>query len=155
MSTINDPRFPRDQAPEEARPQVVQEEIIPLAEETLSVRKQTVETGKVRVRTVLQERQEIAQADIFRHAVLVERVPIDREIDEVPAPWEDGDVLVVPIVEEILVVEKRLMLREELRVHRRREVEHVEQPITLRSTEALIERQSLTKAAGTGEVKPR
>jgi uncharacterized protein (TIGR02271 family) len=132
---------------------VVQEETLPLAEENLVLQRRTVETGTVRVRTVLQSREEVARAEIYRQAVSVEHVPINREIDEVPTPWEDGDILVIPVVEEILVVEKRLILREEVRVRRRREVDHIEQPVTLRTMEALVERHAVgaTPARSTDE----
>ena len=132
---------------------VVQEETLPLAEENLVLQRRTVETGTVRVRTVLQSREEVARAEIYRQAVSVEHVPINREIDEIPTPWEDGDTLVIPIVEEVLVVEKRLILREEVRVRRRREVDHIEQPVTLRTMEALVERHGVgtTAARTTGE----
>ena len=131
----------------------VQEETLPLAEENLVLQRRTVETGTVRVRTVLQSREEVARAEIYRQAVSVEHVPINREIDEAPTPWEDGDVLVIPVVEEILVVEKRLILREEVRVRRRREVDHIEQPVTLRTMEALVERHGVnaTPARATDE----
>ncbi|PSJ38074.1 DUF2382 domain-containing protein [Allosphingosinicella deserti] len=121
---------------------VIEEQIIPLVEESLAIERRTVETGTVRVRTVLQTREEVARADIYRQAVSIEHVPINREISEVPEPWEDGEVLVIPVVEEVLVVEKRLMLREEIRVTRARQVDKVEQPVALRSMEAVVERQS-------------
>lgn len=135
-----------DAAAQRATPDVVEERTLPLVEESLVTQRRTVETGTVRVRTVMQQREEVARAEIYRQAVSVEHVPINREIDEVPAPWEEGDVLVIPVVEEILVVEKRLILREEVRVRRRREVDHIEQPISLRAMEALVERHGL--AAG-------
>jgi len=127
---------------------VAEEQVLPLVEENLVVNRRTVETGTVRVRTVLEQREELARADIYRHQVTVEHVPINREIDEVPTPWEDGDVLVIPVVEEVLVVEKRLILREEIRVGRRREIEHVEQPVTLRSMQALVERHERPSEPG-------
>ena len=120
---------------------IVEEQVLPLVEETLTTQRRTVETGTVRVRTVLQQREELARAEIYRHAVSIEHVPINREIDEVPEPWEDGDVLVIPVIEEVLVVEKRLMLREEVRVRRERRADLVEQPVTLRSMEAVVERR--------------
>ena len=123
---------------------LVEEQVLPLVEETLATHRRTVETGTVRVRTVLQQREEIARAEIYRHAVSVEHVPINREIDVVPEPWEDGDVLVIPVVEEVLVVEKRLMLREELRVRRHREVDQIAQPVSLRSMQAVVERRGRT-----------
>ena len=129
------------------------EQVLPLVEENIETHRRTVETATVRVRTVLQTREEVARADIYRHAVSVEHVPINREIDEIPLPWEDGDVLVIPVVEEILVVEKRLVLKEELRVRRRREIDHVEQPVTLRSMEAIVERHALNSGSTAGERK--
>ena len=135
-------------------PDGLREEVLPLVEENLTIHKRTVETGVVRVRTVVQEREELARADLYRHAVSVERVPINREIDTVPAPWEEGDLLVIPVVEEVVVIEKRLILREEIRVQRRREVETVEQPVRLRSVQALVEREGAAaspRAPLTGE----
>lgn len=134
---------------------VVEERSLPLVEESLVTQRRTLETGTVRVRTVMQQREEVARAEIYRQAVSVEHVPINREIDEVPAPWEDGDVLVIPVVEEILVVEKRLILREEVRVRRRREVDHVEQPISLRAMEALVERHGVAAGPSRSDEGPR
>jgi stress response protein YsnF len=45
-------------------------------------------------------------------------VPVGRVVSERTQPYQDGDVLVVPIYEEQVVVTKRLLLREELRVRR-------------------------------------
>lgn len=157
MANIGDPRPSDDRAalatPHDGAARTIEEQVLPLVEESLSLNRRTVETGKVLVKTILNQRKEIAKADIYRHAVSVEHVPINREIDEVPAPWEDGDVLVIPVVEEVLVVEKRLILREELRVTRRKEIDHIEQPVLLRSMEALVERHGVapsTSASGTG-----
>jgi uncharacterized protein (TIGR02271 family) len=113
---------------------------IPLVEEDLSVDVREVETGRVRIRTLVDEHVELARADLARDRVEVERVPVGREVDEVPAVREEGDTLIVPVVEEILVVEKRLYLREELRLTRRRTVEPFEAPVTLRRTRAVVER---------------
>lgn len=150
MASPSDPFSPSDQ-PRSAdfNRGVVEEKVLPLVEESLVTHRRTVETGTVRVRTVVQQRDEVARAELYSQAVSVEHVPINREIDEVPLPWEDGDVLVIPVVEEILVVEKRLILKEEVRVRRRREVDHVEQPISLRSMEALVERRGV----GTGTTR--
>jgi hypothetical protein len=50
----------------------------------------------------------------------VERVPVNRLIDTEPQTRQEGDVTVIPIVEEVLVVEKRLLLKEEIRIRRTR-----------------------------------
>jgi uncharacterized protein (TIGR02271 family) len=115
-------------------------ETIPLVEETLSVETRQVETGRVRIRTIVEERTELARADLAREDVDIVRVPIGREIDAMPAVRDEGGILVIPVVEEILVVEKRLFLREELHVTRTRTVDSTETPVRLRRTEAVVER---------------
>lgn len=116
------------------------EERIPLVEERLHVSTRAVETGRVRVRTVVDEHTEYARADLFREAVQIEHVPIDREVTAVPIVREEGDTLVFPVVEEVLVIEKRLFLKEEVRITRTRSAEAFEQPVTVRSTRAVVDR---------------
>jgi uncharacterized protein (TIGR02271 family) len=118
-------------------------ETIPLVEEQVSIAKHTVQTGRVRIRTVVDERETLVREELAREEATVERVPIDREVTEVPKVRQEGDVLVVPVVEEVLVVEKRLVLKEELHIRKKRQVEQVEQPVTVRSTRAVVERERL------------
>jgi stress response protein YsnF len=119
------------------------DQVLPLAEERLIVSKREAVTGRVTVRTVVDERQERVRETLAREEADVERVAIDRAIDAVPEPRWEGDVFVVPVVEEILVVEKRLRLKEEVRITRLRRSEDVDEPVTLRSTRAVVERSEL------------
>ena len=117
------------------------EKIIPLVEERISSRKEEVETGRVRVRIVTNETNFVVREELEREDVEIQRVPIDREIDHVPAPRDEDGVLIIPVVEEILVIEKRLMLREEIHLRRTRTSESFEQAVPLKSQQAMIERQ--------------
>jgi uncharacterized protein (TIGR02271 family) len=116
-------------------------EIIPLVQEELTVSKELRETGRVRVRTEVQWHTGHARADLFRDHVEVERVPVGREVDSVPPVREDGDTMIIPVVEEILVVEKRLMLKEEVHLKRIRSVEHLDEAVRLRVMQAVVERE--------------
>jgi stress response protein YsnF len=116
------------------------EETIPLAEEVVTIGKRTVEHGRVRVRTMPAERTDIAAADLVTEEVHIERVLLDRFVDVAPQPRQEGDTLIVPVVEEVAVVEKRLLLREEIRLTRVRTSERFEQPVVLRTTHAVVER---------------
>jgi uncharacterized protein (TIGR02271 family) len=118
----------------------VSEEVIPLVEETMSIGKREVVTGHVRVRTVTDTVEELAHADVQREIVEVTRVPIDRMVETAPEIRTEGDVTILPVVEEVLVVEKRLVLKEELHIRRRVESEAVEVPVTLRKQRAIVER---------------
>lgn len=118
---------------------------LPLVEEQLSVTKREVVTGKVRVRTVTDTRQELVRQELRGEDIEVERLPVDRYVDEGAAPPQvrtEGDVTVVPIVEEVLVVEKRLLIKEELRIRRVATTELAEVPVTLRKQRAVVERLS-------------
>jgi len=115
-------------------------EALPVIEEELHVDKRQVESGRVRVRTITRQHEELVAQDLARDSVEVERVPIDREVDVVPELRQEGDVTIVPIVEEVLVLEKRLVLKEEVHIRRSRSVEHVETPVVLRRQEVVVER---------------
>ena len=110
-----------------------QPRVIPLTQEELSVTTRKVETGRVRVSTRMLEHTGLARADLYQEDVKVEHVPIGREVDAAPPIREEGDTIIIPIVEEIMVVEKRLVLREEVRITRTRSVEAFEQPVQLRT----------------------
>ena len=119
----------------------VSEEVIPLVEETATIGKRDVLTGRVRVQTVTDTVEELARADVQRETVEVTRVSIDRMVESAPEIRTEGDVTIVPVVEEVLVVEKRLLLKEELHIRRRIETETVEVPVILRKQRAIVERE--------------
>lgn len=114
--------------------------VIPLAREQLEVGKRKVQTGGVRVATHTREREEIVDIPLEREEVVVERVPVGKVVDVLPRMRQEGETLIVPLVEEVLVVEKRLVLREEVRLTTRRSQMHQPQRVMLRSEEAQIER---------------
>ncbi len=114
---------------------------IPIVEEQVDITKRAVETGRVTVRSVVEEHEELVQASLMQQDVRVERVPFDREIDEAPVVREENGVTIIPVVDEILVIEKRLVLREEIHVHKTQQTVDVEKPVTMRSTNVTIEKE--------------
>ena len=70
----------------------------------------------------------------------VEHVAIGRQIDTAPPVREEEEVTIIPIVEEILVIEKRLVLKEEVRIRRVRVPELTTEVITLREQDIVVER---------------
>ncbi len=115
--------------------------IIPLAEEVITTTKREIETGRVRVRTVVDERQEMVREALTRTEVEIERVRIDVEVSAIPLPRTEGETLIIPVVEEVLYVRKALVVTEEIRLHRKTSTEKVEQPVTVRSQRAVVERE--------------
>ena len=113
---------------------------IALAEERISVGKRAVETGRVQVSTRVEERRETVREMLRHEDVVVERIPIGRIVDTPPAPRQDGDTWIVPIVEETLVIQKRFLLKEEVHVIRTSRLEPFEQEVTLRAMHADVQR---------------
>ena len=116
------------------------DEIIELAEEQLRVSKREVERGRVVVRTRVEEREELAEAALRQEDVTVERVPIGRMIEAAPPMREEDGVLIVPVLEERLVVMTELVLKEEIRITKKSRTEIVREPVRLRSERVEIER---------------
>ena len=119
------------------------EEMIPLVEEQIEVAKREIERGRVMVRKYVDTREEIAEAVLWQDELSVERVPLGVPVDVAPSVREEGDVLIVPVLEEQLVIQTRLILKEELRITRRRREETFREPVRLR-----VERVEVVREGG-------
>ena len=125
------PRSPSETATGETTPSStrgrVVEAVVPAVEERVEVGRRIEETDRVRVTTRTETREvhleEVAEVE----HVEVERVPIDRLVDTVPMMRVGRDEVVIPVLEEVVVTEKRLLLKEEIHLRKRR----VEEPRSL------------------------
>ncbi|WEZ85976.1 DUF2382 domain-containing protein (plasmid) [Rhizobium sp. 32-5/1] len=113
---------------------------IELIEESVSVEKECVLTGRVRVSTSSTAVEELVQATLAGTRVEVTRERIDREITAVPEPRVEGNTTIIPVVEEIVIIEKKLVLVEEIRVRQIATSEDIALPVTLRKQTAIVER---------------
>ena len=113
---------------------------IELVEETVVVTKRSATRGTVSVRTITEEFNEEVAADLTETKAVVERVAINRIVDETPQMRTEGDVTIVPVFEEVLVVERRIRLVEELHIRREATNETVRLPVTVRRQRAVVER---------------
>ena len=114
--------------------------VVPLVEAQATVTKAVVETGRVQVSTHVEERAALIHEALRHKNVVVERVPIGETVETAPSIRQEGDTFIYPIVEEVLFVEKRLVLKEELRIRYVVHTENVEREINLRSVHADIVR---------------
>ena len=132
---------------------LVPEEVaaIPLVEERLSVTKREVESGRVRVHVKVEEHEQTVTEELSRDDVQVEHVPKNVRLAEMPHVRLEGSTTIIPVVEEVLVVEKALVLVEEIHVRRRTASETVEIPVTLRRESATVERDSSDVSAENSE----
>lgn len=125
---------------------VVTEERIPLVEERLRIDKHWVESGRVRVRTVTETVPQMLREELASEEVEIARVAVDRPLDGPAEMRTEGDVTILPVVEERLVIEKRLFVVEEIHIRRVVRREPIEDEFMLRRQRADVERSQ-----GSGE----
>jgi uncharacterized protein (TIGR02271 family) len=122
--------------------------VIPIIQEEAFLAKRVVESGKVRISKRISEREELIDEPLFREEVTVERVPINQYVDQPPQVRHEGDVMIIPVVQEQLVMQKRLVLVEELRVRKQVVETHHPQSVTLRREEVDVSRITETENFG-------
>lgn len=117
--------------------------VVPVIEEMVEVRKQMVDTASVRIVKTVHEHEESVSEPLRREMVEVTRIPIDRVVNAASPPREEGNTTIIPIYEERLVVQKQLVLKEELHVTRQETVDReARSTVTLRREDVAIERRT-------------
>jgi uncharacterized protein (TIGR02271 family) len=86
-----------------------------------------------------------------RERVEIERIAIGSRIDAMPAIRNEGDTIVIPVVEETLAIQRQLILKEEVRVRRVRDEEQYRETVTLRNQEAVVKRLAPDDSNNTNE----
>jgi len=114
-------------------------EVIPVIEETVRIEKREFESGRVVVHKTVVERDEVVDIILRQQDLSMERVPVGRVVSEAPQTRQEGDTLIVPILEEVLVVEKRLVLKEELHIRKQSSERTEQKTVRLRSEQVEIE----------------
>ena len=114
--------------------------VVPVVEERLKVGKRQTVQNRVHVHKYVTERTETADVPLLRQSVKVEHVRVGRPVDEAAPARFEGDTMIVPLYEEVLVVSKQLMLVEEVRITTERSERHDPQEVTLRREEVKVER---------------
>jgi stress response protein YsnF len=126
---------------------------VPVIHEDVVVGVRPVPGERVRVRRRVVTEEKLVETPFWREHVEVERIPSGVYVDRMPEPRQEGDTLIVPCVEE--VIEKRLRVREELRIRVIRE-QHVDRrTVPLRRHEIQIEREPDVEAAHSGSKTPK
>jgi stress response protein YsnF len=125
---------------------------IAVIEERLGIHTTLTPAARIRVRRRTERRVATVPLELARDEFVCERVAIDRTVDAVPLPRVEGDIVIVPRCEEVLVVERRIVLREELRFSRKRVLRPVVVRGALRSDRIEVHRTPLEGRAGAPDV---
>jgi len=112
----------------------------PLHAEELSVSRQQIAGDTVQVSIVTREGEGVVDEMLNHERVEIDRVPIGRPVDAIPPVRQEGETTILPVVEEIIVVQRRLILKEEVRIKRLHVSERHQEAVVLRKQEAVITR---------------
>jgi uncharacterized protein (TIGR02271 family) len=114
--------------------------VLQLYAEDATIVRQTVESGRVRVSKVTRTRDQLVDEMLLRTGVDVKRIPVGREIEAIPEVKDDGELIIIPVVEETIVVQRQLVLKEELHIRRVQSTERYQETVKLRHQTAEVTR---------------
>ncbi len=113
--------------------------VIPVIKEELRVEKRVVESGSVTISKQVHEHEEVIDEPLRQERVVVERHSINQRVETAPSIRREGTTLIIPVVEEVLVVEKHLFLKEELHIILQQTEVQQSQTVKLRREDATVE----------------
>ena len=116
-----------------------EEIVIPVVEEQALVTKRTVDRGGVRVSKVVREEEELVDTSTLEDEIEIEHVARGTWLTKPAKTRRDGDTIIVPVMEEVTVVEKRLRLIEEIHIRRRQVTRPKKEKVRLRKEEIRVE----------------
>ena len=136
---------------EEERKTVQDTQVLPIYAEDLAVTKRLVETGRVRASRITRTREKVVEEQLTHQLVEVHRIPMNLAVSSVPPVRQEGDTTIISVVEEVAVVERRLVLKEEIHFRRVKKVESYVETVSLREQTVVVTRTG-THASGDAEV---
>lgn len=140
MNSKDDYLHALNQARQEAE-NLPEMDVIPVIEERLRVEKRLEETGTVRISKQVTEYEQPVTIALLKEEIRVERVAINQLIDSPPPALRyEGETMIIPVLKEVAVVEKRLMLVEELHIVKRQNQMQETQQVKLRKEDVKVER---------------
>ena len=117
---------------------------VPIIEEYVTVGKKVVETAHIRVSKTINEKTESFEIPLKQEEIVVKRVPKNELIDIIPpASRYEGDIMIIPVLKEVAVIEKRLMLVEEIHISKLHTEKIETQEVTVRKEEVNVTRTEL------------
>ena len=114
---------------------------LPVVEETVHVDKKTIETGKVKISKTVKVDTETVNLLRVQDDVEIERIAINEFVQTPPPPLRyEGDTIIIPVMQEVTITEKRLLLIEEVRITKRKVESKESQEVVLRKEEINVQR---------------
>ena len=114
--------------------------VIPVVQEQVSVDAVPVVTGGVRVTKRVESQDQVIEQQLHTTHADVKRVKTNRVVDGPQQPIQrSGNTMIIPVVSEVLHIEKRWVVTEEIHITQREEVENFQQTVPVNYEHADIE----------------
>ncbi|AIX75955.1 hypothetical protein PSNIH2_15635 [Pantoea sp. PSNIH2] len=120
-----------------------QHEIIPLAEEQAEVTTTRVVDRRIRIHRSTTTAEKLLETELWHEEVEIKHIEKNETLEEgyFPQVRQEGDVLIVPVIEEQVEIIRRHILKEEVHIHKLKKNEQFQQKVTLRSQEIEISKE--------------
>lgn len=120
------------------------EVIVPVIEELVTVNKKVVETARVTLSKKVNESTESFEIPLKQEEIVIKRVPKNEWVDAMPpATRQEGEVMIIPVLKEVAVIEKRMMLVEEIHISKLETEKTETQEVLVRKEEVDVRRTEL------------
>lgn len=117
-----------------------EEHTLPVVEEQVTIRKRNRVAETLQAHTVTHEHEQPVEAELSVQTIQIERVPCDRFVDHLIPDRQEGDTIIISVVEEIATLNVRLKLVEEVRITRHTETRRIEDAVKVRRQDIIVER---------------
>jgi stress response protein YsnF len=116
--------------------------VVAAVHEALEIGKKVIDHGGYRLTKSIETREVPVDQVLADEHVDVERIKKNQVVssEDPPSIRQEGDTTIVPVLEEVLVVERRLVIKEEIRITRRRAERREQRSVELKSEHIDIER---------------
>jgi uncharacterized protein (TIGR02271 family) len=115
-------------------------EKIDVIQEQAFVDKQIIEKARVRVTKNVKEEKENIDVDVAHEEVEVTKIPVNKYVDTAPEVRFEGNTTIIPVLKEVLVIEKKMLLVEEVHITKRTVNNRKQETVSLLKEEVTVER---------------
>lgn len=112
--------------------------------EQVQIDKKVVETSVVQLTKKVSEDRQVIDLPSSREEITVERVARNQYVETPPSVRYEGDTMIIPVLQEVIVTQKKILLVEEVYVTKHRVHEHRSEEVVLRKETVVVERKSIT-----------
>lgn len=118
--------------------------IVPVLEEEVKITKKVIDTATVHLSKTVDESTETFEIPLSTEEIVVKRIPKNELVDIAPAASRyEGDVMIIPVLKEVVVTEKRIMLVEEIHVSKLKTEKTETVEVVVRKEEVNVTRTKL------------